>query len=249
MAWFRTNNPTFKAETYEKIGSVAIDSEAMSYGGTLTKTSFLFVLLVASATFGWMFPSMPVAIGCALLAFIVGIVTCFKPNIAPFTAPLYAVLEGVVVGSVSLIYATAYAATKYAGIVPLAVLGTIAVFAVMLFLYATRIIKVTQTFALVVVGATIAIAITYGATILLGFFIPGIHNLPMYQSGPVGIGFSVFVIVIAAMNLALDFNLIETGVGTRAPKFMEWYAGFGLMVTIVWIYFEMLRLLSKLARR
>lgn len=249
MALFRTNNPAYRSSTFDRVGSVALESEAMTYGGTLRKTGALFAILVAAAAFGWTLPNMTATLVIMLGALAVAIFTVFKPQAAPYTAPLYAFLEGYVVGFVSLVYTLDMKGSTYSGVVPLAILGTMAVFAVMLGLYATRIIRVTETFAMVVVGATVAIALTYVGTLVIGLFTKAVYDLPMFGAGPVGILFSVFVIVIAAMNLALDFNLIETGVENRAPKYMEWYCGFGLMITIVWIYFEMLRLLSKLSRR
>jgi len=120
------------------------------------------------------------------------------------------------------------------------------VFVSMYGLWATNIIRVTSTFVSVVLGATIGIAITYAFTLIGGMWLPGLNALPIYQSGAIGIAFSLFVVVVAALNLALDFQLVQTGIESRAPKYMEWYAGFGLMVTLVWLYISMLRLLGKL---
>jgi uncharacterized YccA/Bax inhibitor family protein len=249
MALFRTNNPAYRSATFDRVGSVASEAEAMTYGGTLGKTGALFAILLVAAGFGWAIPNLTATLVMVFAALAVAIFTVFKPQAAPYTAPLYAVIEGYVIGVVSLIYTLDMQGSKYSGIVPLAILGTLAVFAVMLGLYATRIIRVTETFAMVVIGATLAIALTYVGTLVIGLFSKAVYDLPMFGAGPIGILFSVFVIVIAAMNLALDFNLIETGVENRAPKYMEWYCGFGLMITLVWIYFEILRLLSKLSRR
>lgn len=249
MALFRTNNPVYRSSTFDKVGVAASEAEAMTYGGTIAKTGLLFAILVISAGFGWAMPNLITAIVMLLAGLGLVVYSAFKPEVSPFTAPVYSAVEGYVVGVISLMYTIGMQDSKYSGIVPLAVLGTLAVFLVMLGLYATRIIKVTQTFAMVVIGATIAIAITYVGTLVIGMFSRAVYDLPMFGAGPIGILFSVFVIVIAAMNLALDFNLIETGVESKSPKFMEWYCGLGLMVTIVWLYIEMLRLLSKLARR
>lgn len=249
MALFRTNNPVYRSSTFDKVGVAANEAEAMTYSGTIAKTGLLFAILVAAACFGWVMPNLAVALILVFAALGLVIYTGFKPEASPFTATIYAAIEGYVVGVVSLLYTVGMHESAYKGIVPLAILGTMAVFLVMLGLYATRIIKVTQTFAMVVVGATIAIALTYIGTLVIGMFSKAVYKLPMFGAGPIGILFSVFVIIIAAMNLALDFNLIETGVESRSPKYMEWYCGFGLMVTIVWLYIEMLRLLSKLARR
>lgn len=249
MALFRTNNPVYKAGTFDRVGTAVSDADAMTYNGTIAKTGFLFLILLATAVIGWSLPQSTLTLVAVFAGLGVAIFTAVKPNLAPITAPIYAAIEGYVVGVVSLAYTVAMKGTEYGGIVPLAVLGTLAVFLVMLGLYATRIIRVTETFAMVVVGATLAIALTYVGTLVIGLFSPAVYNLPMFGAGPIGILFSVFVIIVAALNLALDFNLIETGVESRAPKFMEWYCGFGMMVTLIWLYFEMLRLLSKLSRR
>lgn len=244
---FRTKNPTLREEIFQREAFARAGSETMSVGGTMAKTAILLVILALTASVTWANPSVGwILLGC-LAGFGVAIATFFRPQWAPVTAPVYAALEGLALGAISAFYAAAFAGTKYSGIVPLAILGTFGVLAVMLFLYTTRIIRVTQTFKMVVIGATLAIALTYAATIMIGFFVPGMYSLPMYQSGPIGILFSVVVIVIASMNLALDFAIVEGGVETGAPKYMEWYAGFSLLVTLVWIYLEMLRLLSKLA--
>jgi len=249
MALFRTNNPVYRSSTFDKVGVAASEADAMTYGGTIAKTGLLFAILVVAAGFGWAMPNLAVALVMVLAALGLVIYTAFKPETSPFTATIYAAVEGYVVGVISLLYTVGMQGSKYSGIVPLAILGTLAVFLVMLGLYATRIIKVTQTFAMVVIGATIAIFLTYLGTMVIGFFSKAIYDQPIFGAGPIGILFSVFVIIIAAMNLALDFNLIETGVESKSPKFMEWYCAFGLMVTLVWLYIEMLRLLSKLARR
>ncbi|MBV6457375.1 MAG: hypothetical protein HONBIEJF_00483 [Fimbriimonadaceae bacterium] len=245
---FRTSNPTLNENTFEKYGSLAsVGGRTMTLGGTIAKTSFLLLLLIVSAAVSWQIPSLPVLaigfIGGLALSFLI----CFKPETSPWAAPLYAILKGAAVGVISVLTQQQLADTKYSGAVPLAVTGTFMVLGAMLFLYGTRIIKVTQTFIGVVVGATMAICLTYAVTLLLSLFWPGVMNLPIYSSSPIGIGFSIFAIIIAALNLALDFHLIETGVERGAPKVMEWYCGFGLLVTLVWIYIELLNLLRKLA--
>jgi len=233
----------------DKVFASVSGTGEMTLNGTLAKTGILLLLLTATSVYGWMAQN----IGLLWLGFIGGlvlaVVTAFKPQWSPVTAPLYALFEGLAIGSISVYYAVAMAKTQYAGAVPLAILGTLGVLGVMLLLYVTRIIKVNQTFMAVVVGATLAIGLTYLVTIIGSMFIPGMRGLPIYQSGPIGIGFSAIVIVVAALNLALDFKTIEDGIRGKAPKFMEWYAGFGLLVTLVWLYLEILRLLSKLADR
>lgn len=219
----------------------------MTLTGTIGKTFALIGLVLVTAVIGWMFPSIPMLIGSMILGLILAIVTCFKREWAPVTAPLYALVEGIFVGVVSWVATQALAKTAYANAVPIAVMGTLFTFLVMFTLYATRIVKVTETLKGVIVGATAAVAVTYLFSWIASIFWSNVWNLPIYQSGPIGIAFSVIVIAIAAMNLLLDFDFIEKGVQNRVPKYMEWFAGFGLLVTLVWIYIEILRLLMKLA--
>lgn len=249
MALFKSENPVFRSSVFDRVGSVSSADQAMTYRGTMAKTGLLFLMLLVTATIGWVFPSIAGLFVMMFAGLAIAVATVLKPEISPFTAPLYAAVEGYVIGVISLVYTMEMQGSKYSGAVPLAILGTLMVFAVMLGLYATRIIKVTETFAMVVIGATIGIGLTYLGTVLIGFFDASIYKLPMFGSGPIGIAFSVFAIVVASLRLTIHFNVIETGVESWAPKYMEWYCGFGLMVTLIWIYLEMLRLLSKLARR
>lgn len=242
---FRTSNPTLREKVFESVSGAGV----MSLNGTLAKTGVLLLLLIATSVYGWMAQNIALLWIGFIGGMVLAVVTSFKPQWAPVTAPLYALFEGLAIGTISLYYAVSMAKTQYAGAVPLAILGTLIVLGVMLLLYVTRIIKVNQTFMGVVAGATIAIGLTYLVTIIGAMFIPGMRSMPIYQSGPIGIGFSCVVIVVAALNLAMDFKVIEDGINSRAPKFMEWYAGFGLLVTLVWLYLEILRLLSKLADR
>lgn len=241
----RTSNPTLKEKIFESVSGAGV----MTLDGTMAKTSILLVLMIATAAYGWAAYSMPLLLVGIIGGLGLGLATSFKPNWAPITAPLYALFEGLAVGTISALYNSRMADTKYAGAVPLAVVGTFAVLAVMVLLYVTRIIKVNKLFMSVVVGATLAIAVTYFVTFFGGMFIPGLRELAIFKSGPIGIGFSIGVIVLASLNLALDLSVIETGINSRAPKFMEWYAGYGLLVTLVWLYLEILRLLSKLSKR
>lgn len=242
---FRTSNPTLREKVFESVSGTGV----MTLNGTLAKTGVLLLLLIATSVYGWMAQNMALLWLGFIGGVVLAIITSFKPQWAPVTAPLYALFEGLAIGTISLYYAASMAKTEYAGAVPLAILGTLVVLGVMLLLYVTRIIKVNQTFMAVVVGATLAIGLTYLVTIIGAMFIPGMRSLPIYQSGPIGIGFSCVVIIVAALNLAMDFKVIEDGIKGRAPKFMEWYAGFGLLVTLVWLYLEILRLLSKLSSR
>jgi uncharacterized YccA/Bax inhibitor family protein len=173
---------------------------------------------------------------------IVALVTIFKQTWAPLTAPIYALLEGLALGGISALFER-----TYPGVAMQAIGLTFGTLFVMLLAYKTGMIRATQSFKLGVIAATGGIAVFYLVEMALGFFhvtVPAING-----SGAVGIGFSLFVVVIAALNLVLDFDLIETGVQNGAPKYMEWYGAFALMVTLIWLYLEILRLLGKARRR
>lgn len=220
----------------------------MTLDGVAGKSLILLLLCVGSGFFGWQLAAQqlemvgPYVLGSVLAAFIVAIITIFKKNFSPFTAPLYAVLEGFALGAISQLFERGFE-----GIVLQALLLTGGIFVSMLFLYLFRIIKATENFKLGVAAATGGIALYYVANLVMSFFgteLPFIHS----NSGW-GISFTVLVIVIAALNLVVDFDFIEQGVERRAPKFMEWYASFGLLVTVVWLYLEILRLLAKARSR
>ncbi len=255
----RSGNPALKESTFLDLGTGAVvsrDGSAMTLNGTVNKTGMLLLLAVLTATFAWsqsivtgpdgvpaVAPgTMVYVLGGAIGGLILALVTTFKKTWAPVTAPLYALVEGFFLGAISAVYEL-----RFDGIVFQAVLLTFGTLFALLMAYRSGLIKATENFKLGVVAATGGIALVYLATIVLGFFninIPLIH-----ESGIVGIGFSLFVIVIAALNLVLDFDFIESGVEQGAPKYMEWYGAFGLMVTLVWLYLEFLRLLSKLNSR
>ena len=255
----RSGNPALKESTFLDLGSGAVvsrDAGAMTLNGTVNKTGILLLLSVLTAAFAWNQSIVMGADGVATVApgvvgymlggaiggFILAMVTVFKKTWAPITAPLYALVEGFFLGSISAMYEL-----RFDGIVFQAVLLTFGTLFALLMAYRSGLIKATENFKLGVVAATGGIALVYLASIVLGFF--GINIPLIHESGIVGIGFSLFVIVIAALNLVLDFDLIENGVEQGAPKYMEWYGAFGLMVTLVWLYIEFLRLLSKLNSR
>ncbi|MFN8016339.1 MAG: Bax inhibitor-1/YccA family protein [Acidimicrobiia bacterium] len=222
--------------------SVFTNTDSMSVTGAARAALVLFAILVATGTWAWI--SIPEsAWGMALFVSIfaalgVGLLTTFKPNIARVSAPIYAAIEGVAIGLISRVYENAYN-----GIVIQAVLATGAIVFVMYSLYSMRIIKVTQRFTRIVIGATMAIFVFYMANLLFSIFNV---NLPLINdTGIAGIIFSAVVICIAAANLAIDFSFIESGVQQGLPKYMNWAAAYGLVVTIVWIYLEVLRLLAK----
>lgn len=241
----RTANPALNNDMFIQ---AMHDDTQMTLQGTVGKTFFLLCLVVGSALVPWVgFGAAPgIAMGlmipCAIGGFIVAMVTIFKKTWAPYTSPIYAVLEGFFLGSVSAMFEA-----RYPGIAFQAIGLTFGTLGGLLMAYTSGMIKATENFKLGVVAATGGIALLYLASIVLGFFgteIPFIH-----ESGLMGIGFSMFVVVIAALNLVLDFDFIENGCEAGAPKYMEWYAAFGLLVTLVWLYMEILRLLAKMRNR
>ncbi len=245
----RSGNPALKASTFQNLApATAVGGEAMTVQGTVNKTGISLVLCVITAAWTWNMylsnPSvvMPFLLGGAIGGFIVAMITVFKKTWSPVTVPIYALLEGLFLGAISAMFEQ-----MYPGIVIQAVGLTFGTLFALLFAYKSGLIKATENFKLGVVAATGAVGLIYLVTIVLGFFgttIPLIH-----ESGTVGILFSLAVVVIAALNLVLDFDFIETGAERGAPKYMEWYGAFGLLVTLIWLYLEMLRLLAKLNSR
>ena len=244
----RTSNPALREEYFRRHPAAAGEG-VMTLNGTTTKSFLLILLAIFSAAFTWreylggnvgiLTPAILVG---GLGGFIVAMVTIYKPHLSPITAPLYAVLEGLLLGALSARYEA-----RWAGLPMQAVGLTFMVFVAMLLVYRTGIIKVTDKFRFGVAAATGGIALFYLLSIILSLF--GVQIPLVHEAGVVGIGFSLVVVGVAALNLILDFDLIETGVGAGAPRYMEWYAAFGLLVTLVWLYLEMLRLLSKINRR
>jgi uncharacterized YccA/Bax inhibitor family protein len=220
----------------------------MSANGTFAKTFFLWVLLVVGGTFGWSqvtenpsgTVSLPGWIFIPLLvAFGLAMACIFAPRTGPFTAPLYALAEGVFLGALSRVYEQ-----EWSGIVVQAVLATMAVFIVCLALYVSGAVKVTNKFIFVVIAATAGIFLLYLVSFLLSIF--GVDLTFWNEPSPLGIGISVVICFVAALNLFVDFEIIRRMVVAGAPKQMEWYGALGITVTIVWLYLEILRLLSKL---
>ncbi len=251
----RSGNPVLKDSTFLDLGTGTVvrnDAGAMSLNGTVNKTGTLLLLTVLTAAFAWsqtITPSGEVAPGASMYLWggligglVLALVTIFKKTWSPVTAPLYATVEGFFLGSISAIYNA-----QFQGIVLQAVMLTFGIMFALLFAYRSGLIKATENFKLGVVAATGGVALIYLATIVLGMF--GIQIPYIHESGLIGIGFSLVVVVIASLNLVLDFDFIESGVEAGAPKYMEWYAAFGLMITLVWLYLELLRLLSKLQSR
>jgi uncharacterized YccA/Bax inhibitor family protein len=244
----RTSNPALKENTFSNLRAAA-GEPAMTLQGTATKSFVLLLLTIFAASFTWNAVAsgnvgilMPATLVGGLGGFIVAIVTVFKPKLSPFTGPIYAVLEGLLLGGISAIYNQ-----RFAGLPMQAVALTFGVFMALLIVYRTGLIRVTEKFRLGVVAATGGIVLMYLLSFVLGFF--GVQLNFLRDSSPLSIGISVVIVIVAALNLVLDFDFIERGVQQRAPKFMEWYAAFGLLVTLVWLYLEMLRLLSKIQGR
>jgi len=211
----------------------------MTLEGSVNKTGIGLFLLMISAYFTWNNTMPGLMIFGAIGGFIVAIVTIFKKNWAPITVPIYAILEGLFLGGISQIFEK-----QFPGIVTQAIILTLGILGALLIAYKTKLIKPTENFKLGVSAATGGIFLVYLINFIMGFFgssIPMIH-----ESGLMGIGFSIFVVIIAALNLVLDFDFIEQGAELGAPKYMEWYGAFGLMVTLIWLYLEILRLLAKL---
>lgn len=244
---YRTSNPALNSNTFsEQINnnsSLLIDTK-MTIKGTVDKTAISLVLLIASAyyTFSPNMESMILfgSIGGLILA----IVTIFKKDWAPYTVPLYAILEGLALGSISYFYNT-----QYEGIVLQAISLTVLILFSLLFAYRTKIIKPTENFKLGVFAATGGIVLLYFINFIMGFFGTGISLLSPQNSSMMSIGISLAIIVVASLNLVIDFDFIEEGAEKGAPKYMEWYGAFGLLVTLIWLYLEILRMLAKLRSR
>ncbi len=245
----RTANPALSDKAFERYVDYAAEAR-MTLSGTVNKTGLLLLILMVPAIWiwrqvyeasgavnvqGWM-------IGGIFGGLVMAMVTIFKPTWSPITAPMYAALQGLALGGIS-----AFFEQKFPGIVIQAIALTFGTLAVLLMAYTSGVIKATENFKLGVASATGAVFLVYMSTMVLGFF--GISVPFIHEGGLIGIIFSLVVVVIAALNLVLDFDFIETGVERGAPKFMEWYAAFGLMVTLVWLYLEILRLLAKLQSR
>ncbi|MGQ0824646.1 MAG: Bax inhibitor-1/YccA family protein [Actinomycetota bacterium] len=223
----------------------------MTMGGVASATGVLFVILLGTGVWGWsLVDSAPPGeaeipgwlLPAVLGAFVLAIVAMFKPPLARFLGPVYAAIEGLALGAISHVYEN-----EWDGIVVQAVGLTTIVFATMLFLYGTRIVRVTERMRRVIIGATIAIMVFYGISLLLSLL--DVEMPLIWDAGPFGILFSLFVCGLAAFNLMLDFDLAERGVQAGLPKYMEWFVALGLMVSIVWLYLEILRLLAKLRSR
>lgn len=241
----RSSNPMLSEKVFAA-QQVFTGASYMTVQGTVNKTLILFTLLFFPALFVWneAFSGGSV-IGYTITGAIVGIIAAlvaiFKPSSSPYSAPVYAIGEGLLLGGISAMFES-----LYNGIVFQAVSLTFGTLFIMLFAYKAGYIKVTEKFRAGVIAATGGIAFVYFISWIMGMF--GIHLPMIHQGGLIGIGFSLLVIVVASLNLVLDFDFIETSSRNGAPKYMEWFASMGLLMTLIWLYLEFLRLLSKLNR-
>ncbi len=242
----KSGNPVLAKDAF---GGLPRTADPMTIGGTVNRTAMLLALLLISAgwTWGQFWTSQnpatvaPYMWGGILGGLVVALITVFKKTWSPVTAPIYALLEGFAVGGIS-----AMLELQYAGIVIQAVGLTFGTMLALLMAYRSGLIQVTEKFRMGIVAATGGIFIVYLADMVLRLF--GINIPFIHESGALGIGFSVVVVIIAALNLALDFDLIAQGARSGAPKYMEWFGAFALMVTLIWLYLEILRLLAKSRR-
>lgn len=243
---YRTSNPALNSNTFNNTvnnSSLLLD-KTMTIQGTVDKTAIALVLLIISAyyTFSSGTESM-IWIG-SIGGLIVAMITIFNKHWSPYTVPLYAILEGLALGSISYIYNL-----QYDGIVLQAISITVLVLFSLLFAYKTKIIKPTQNFKLGLFAATSGIFLLYLVSFIMSFFGSGISLLSPNNSSMLSIGLSFGIVIIASLNLVIDFDFIEEGSEKGAPKYMEWYGAFGLLVTLIWLYLELLRLLAKMKNR
>jgi len=243
----RSTNPVLKESAFA--GAIPT-GETMTIQGTVNKTGLLLLFVVATAAWTWGLAhsetpgaAYPWMMGGLVGGLVVALVTIFKKEWSPISAPIYALLEGLVLGGISAIFEK-----SYPGIAVQAISLTFGVMFVMLLAYKFRIVQATRGFKLGVIAATGGIALVYALNMLMSLF--GHSQMSFLNAAtPLGIGISLFVVIIASLNLIIDFDKIETGARMGAPKYMEWYGAFGLMVTLIWLYMEMLRLLGKVRRR
>ena len=239
----RSSNPTLTSDTFSQ-GSPVVQEEAMTIDGTVNKAFLALVILIVCASWTWNAGSEGASSWGLIMVgtfggLAVAMATIFKQTWAPYTTPVYAALEGLALGGISIQFEL-----QYPGIAAQAVFLTFGTLGALLLAYRSGLIQATENFKLGVVAATGGIAIVYVLSLVLGLF--GVSIPIIHSSGPLGILFSLFVVTIAALNLVLDFDFIEEGAERGAPKYMEWYAAFGLLVTLVWLYLEILHLLAKL---
>ena len=241
----RSGNPALTKNTFKNVSDSNLNK--MTLEGTVNKTMIALILLLCSASYTYLNKDTSLMWIGFIAGFIIALITIFKKEWSPYTVPIYAIFEGLALGGISFIYES-----EYTDIVQTAAFLTFGIFGALLFAYKTKIIKATENFKLGIFAATAGIAIFYLISIVINLFsepLPMFNpNSPSYGS-LMSIGFSLFVVVIASLNLVLDFDFIEEAAENGAPKYMEWYGAFGLLVTLIWLYLEILRLLSKLNSR
>ena len=240
----KSGNPALNKKTFENL--IASPQGVMTIDGAVNKTAISMGILLIAAYYTYTNAILDYVIIGFIGGFIVALVTIFKKEWSATTVPIYALLEGLALGGISKIYADAFEP----GIVPQAIMLTLGILSALLFAYKSKIIQPTENFKLGLFAATAGIGVVYLISFLMSMF--GSGGLPVMNpanSSMLSIGFSLFVVVIASLNLVMDFDFIETGAANGAPKYMEWYGAFGLMVTLIWLYLEILRLLAKLTSR
>jgi uncharacterized YccA/Bax inhibitor family protein len=250
MALFKSGNPALGERAFSQLAPVVDADNVMTLQGTINRIAFLLLVVFAGATFTWWrfnatqnFASVALLFWGGLIGgFVLAIAISIRKTWAPYLAWAYAALEGLCLGGLS-----ALMDARYPGIAFQALLLTFGILTVLLVVYTTRLIRVTENFKLIIVSATGGIALYYVISLVLSFF--GIRAPLIHDNSWLGIGFTLVVVIIAALNLVVDFDFIEQGVERGAPKYMEWYGAFGILVTLVWLYIELLRLLSKLRSR
>ncbi|OFX85674.1 MAG: hypothetical protein A2W99_06175 [Bacteroidetes bacterium GWF2_33_16] len=254
MNFGRSSNPVLSKDVFKTQSYAADYTEVMTINGTINKSLTMLLLVIVGAVYTWkmFFGAATIEAGAALVSkwiaiggiggFIFALVTIFKKDWAYITAPFYAVLEGLFLGAIS-----AFFEARYPGLVMQAIALTFGTMFILLAGYRTGIIKVTNKLRSGIIAATGAVALVYFISIIFSLF--GANNLIINSNGILGIGISIVIVIIAALNLVLDFDFIYEGSKAKLPKYMEWYAAFGLMVTLVWLYIEILRLLSKISSR
>ncbi len=252
MALFQSDNPTLSQKIFSRSLDQS-DAGVMTVRGSIGKFGFLLFMVLAAASYTWYLyynnqqQTMVTLMWVGIIGGLISVLAiCFKPTLAPYLSPAYGILEGFFLGAISAVLNDAFS-EKYPGLVMQAVGLTFGVALAMFLLYNFRVIKATEKFKSTIFAATAGIAIFYVITLLLRVF--GVNIPFMYDSSLLGIGISLFIVAIAALNLIIDFDMIEKGAEMGAPKYMEWYGAFGLLVTMVWLYIEILKLLSRFAGR
>ena len=239
----RSGNPALNKNSFKNFTDTSISNQ-MTIDGTVNKTMLSLIVLFISAYYSWnSFSQSYIVIG-SIGGLITALITIFKKHLAMYTVPVYAVFKGLMLGSLSYIFES-----SYPGIVNQAIFLTFGIMGALLFAYKTKIINPTENFKLGIFAATGGIAIIYLINFIMSFWGGGISVMNPSNSSMFSIGFSFFVIIIASLNLVLDFDFIEEAAEARVPKYMEWYAAFGLLITLIWLYIEILRLLAKLQSR